>query len=169
MTGIKRYALSNRSKPPLTNWVKIGEKYGSFRNRTIVAKAAKASIQVVQKPIAEIGPSDEKYPIRRPLMRLRREGIVPQFPVVHREAKKAAVRKRKIEEEKKVEKKEEEKEHEKKWSIGLVSSKVLNIITRIHNMLATIDNMFSTTVNMLPTIDNMFSTSVNMYAQELTC
>ncbi|XP_020256625.1 uncharacterized protein LOC109833385 [Asparagus officinalis] len=65
MTGIKKYAISNSKKPPLTNWVLMGEKSGSLRTKTIISKAEKAGIVFVEKPIAKAGTLKEKYPLTK--------------------------------------------------------------------------------------------------------
>ncbi|XP_020272518.1 uncharacterized protein LOC109847698 [Asparagus officinalis] len=54
MTGIKKYALLDTSRPPMTNWASGEERIASMRMPTIISKAKSASITFVHRPIAEV-------------------------------------------------------------------------------------------------------------------
>ena len=63
MTGIKKYALLDTSRPPMTNWASGEERIASMRMPTIISKAKSASITFVHRPIAEVASPGHVHPL----------------------------------------------------------------------------------------------------------
>ncbi|XP_020266374.1 uncharacterized protein LOC109841851 [Asparagus officinalis] len=63
MTGIKKYALLDTSRPLMTNWASGEERIASMRMPTIISKAKSASITFVHRPIAEVASPGHVHPL----------------------------------------------------------------------------------------------------------
>lgn len=99
MTGIKKYAYVDYSKPPMTYWASADVKVSSLRVRTITSKAKAASIAFVHRPIVEVGPAPSN---------IRALPAVPRGEGVHHKPK--------------AKRKANEEETRKNLSIGYVST-----------------------------------------------